>query len=224
LNHRLKTLPEHAALTELAERHSDLSAQHGKLRTDVDDLNREQRKADADVEQVKARRTRDRERVDKGLVGDPKQLQAMQHEIESLNKRISDLEDEELEVMERLETAQAQLARVEEELADVEKSIAVQTQARDVSAGDIAGRQKAAQAERDQLAAELPTDLLALYDKLRQQLGGVGAGALSQKRCGGCRLDVGAADLARFASAPPDEVLRCEECNRILIRTADSGL
>jgi predicted nucleic acid-binding Zn-ribbon protein len=224
LSHRLKTLPEHAALVELTQRREDVAVELGQTQTEVDDLTREQRKADADVEQVKARLSRDRERLDTGVVTDPKQIQAIQHEIETLHKRISDLEDEELEVMERLEDAQRRLDQLTSDLADIDQRTQDQTAARDGAAGDIASRRNDAQAERDKLAAEIPADLLALYDRLRTQLGGVGVGALHQKRCGGCRLEVGAADLAGIAEAPSDEVLRCEECNRILVRTADSGI
>src|SRR5699024_3918522 len=96
--------------------------------------------------------------------------------------------------------------------------------ARDEAAGEITAQQQHSQSERDQIAADIPADLLALYDRLRAQLGGVGAGELEHKRCGGCQLAVGAGDLARYAAAPPEEVLRCEECNRILVRTDDSGI
>ncbi len=201
-----------------------MSSRLGRAETEVADLGREQRKADADVEQVKARRTRDRERIDGGAVSDPKQLQAMQHEVVALDRRISDLEDEELVVMERLEAAQRQYADLAAELAEIEKSGADQLVARDTAAADIATQEQEARAERDALVGEIPADLLALYEKLRGQLGGVGVGALHQKRCGGCQLDVGAADLARMATAPSDEVLRCEECDRILVRTAESGI
>ena len=224
LAHRLKTLPEHAALVELAERRADVAARHGRAQTEVEDLMRDQRKADADVEQVKARLARNRDRVDGGLVGDPKQLQAMQHEIETLHRRISDLEDEELAVMERLEEAQIRLAELGSELADLEASGAKQQESRDAAAAEIAETRADAAAERELLAAQIPEPLLALYDKLRAQLGGVGVGAVHQRRCGGCRLDIGAADLARMASTPSDEVLRCEECNRILVRTFESGI
>ena len=82
LDHQLKNMPEHAALVALSERTTDVSARLGQAQTEVDDLAREQRKADADVEQVKTRRERNQQRIDGGLVGDPKQLQAMQHEID----------------------------------------------------------------------------------------------------------------------------------------------
>jgi hypothetical protein len=224
LDHRLKKLPEHAALAVLAERRVEVSSRLGNVQTDVADLERDQRKADADVEQVRTRRTRNRERIDSGVVSDPKQLQAMQHEIGALDKRIRDLEDEELAVMERLEVAQSERDDLARELAEVEKNEAEQLAARDNAAGEIAEKQQRARAERETLAADIPGDLLALYERLRGQLGGVGVGELRQKRCGGCQLDVGTAELARMATLPPDEVLRCEECNRILVRTAESGI
>ncbi len=224
LAHRLATLPETLALVALTDRHEDLAARQGRLQTEVDDLGREQRKADADVEQVKSRRRRNQERIDAGQVGDPKQLQAMQHETETLERRVSDLEDIEIVVMERLETAQAQFSEQARELDRLAAEIAVTTATRDAAAADIARQRSDAEAERAILAAEVPEPLKALYDKLRAQLGGVGVGMIQHKRCTGCQLNIGAADLARMAAAPSDEVLRCEECNRILVRTDRSGL
>lgn len=217
-------MPEQVALDALAERRTDVSTRHGHLQTEVADLAREQRKADADVEQVKTRRERNQQRITAGVVGDPKQLQAMQHETETLARRISDLEDLELEVMERLETAQGELDRLTSELADLDEQLVAKEKERDEVARDIADTQTDALAEREKLAADIPANLLAVYDRLREQFGGVGVGALHHKRCGACQLEVGAADLARMTAAPRDEVLRCEECNRILVRTPESGL
>jgi predicted nucleic acid-binding Zn-ribbon protein len=173
---------------------------------------------------VKTRRERNQQRIDGGTVGDPKQLQAMQHEIVALDKRITDLEDEELMVMERLEGAQRERSELTTELAEINQTGSEQLVARDAAAAELTAQQQQSRAERDKLAADIPADLLALYERLRAQLGGVGVGALHQKRCGGCQLNVGASELARFATAPTDEVLRCEECNRILVRTDESGL
>ncbi|MGI8700645.1 MAG: zinc ribbon domain-containing protein [Nocardioidaceae bacterium] len=224
LAHRLAHLPAAVAVSELTEQRSDLATRHGRLQTEVEDLGREQRKADADVEQVKSRRTRNRQRIDAGLVGDPKQLSAMQHEVESLDRRISDLEDVEIAVMERVETAQALLAALASQIAALDAQIADRTVERDAATADIDRERSDAEAERRSLAADVPEPLLTLYSKLRSQLGGVGVGAIQHKRCSGCRLDIGAAELARIAAAPSDEVLRCEECNRILVRTHESGL
>ena len=190
----------------------------------MNDLGRDQRKADADVEQVKARRDRNRQRIDTGAVSDPKQLQALQHEMATLERRISDLEDEDLAVMEALEDAQREMDGAAAELAQVEAAGAEALKRRDAAVADINGEQAAARHERSQLAEGMPPDLLQLYERLRRQLNGVAVGALHRGRCGGCRLNVGAAELARMATAPGDEVLRCEECSRILVRTGESGV
>ncbi|HET9761246.1 MAG TPA: C4-type zinc ribbon domain-containing protein [Nocardioidaceae bacterium] len=190
----------------------------------VDDLTREQKKADQDVEQVKARRTRDQDRMDKGLVTSPKDLERMQQELVSLSRRISELEDTELEVMEQLETAQAERARLTERLAAIEARTTELTVSRDATAGDVTQEAGQVTDQRKVVADGVPADLLALYEKVRAQKGGVGAAALRARRCGGCSLELTAADLGTIAKAPLDEVLRCEECNRILVRTSESGI
>ncbi|MGH3446187.1 MAG: zinc ribbon domain-containing protein [Nocardioidaceae bacterium] len=217
-------MPELAVLADLTERHRDVEHRHGKAQTDATDLAREQRKADADVEQVKTRRARNQERIDQGLVSDPKQLQAMQHEVTTLDHRVGELEDVELEVMERLESTQTELTSLAAELSELDDSIGEQEAARDSASAELTEKRSEAKAERQRLVAEIPENLLTQYDKLRAQFDGVAVGALHQKRCGGCRLDIGAAELARIADAPSDEVVRCEECNRILVRTDESGV
>ncbi|MBA2445783.1 MAG: hypothetical protein H0V49_10695 [Nocardioidaceae bacterium] len=224
LVHRLNSLPEQTALAQLARRRTDVAEAEGRTRTEVEDFAREQRKADADVEQVKSRRARDKQRIDQGTISDAKQLTALQHEVQSLDKRISDLEDSELEVMERLEDGQARLARLGTELAEIESEAADLMRARDAAVSAIAEKQAVTAAERETLAAAIPEALLALYEKLRAHLGGVGVGAVHHGRCGGCHLDIGASVLAEMAATPSDEVLRCEECSRLLVRTHESGL
>jgi uncharacterized protein len=77
---------------------------------------------------------------------------------------------------------------------------------------------------RNAIAAQEPPELLDLYEKLRAQHGGVGAAALRRGRCEGCHLSLNTVDLNSIRAAAPDEVLRCEECRRILVRNAESGL
>ena len=66
--------------------------------------------------------------------------------------------------------------------------------------------------------------LLALYAKIREASGGIGAAELRQRRCGGCRLELNQLDLSSIRAAAADDVVRCEECRRILVRTPESGL
>jgi len=224
LAHQLRTMPEIAQLEDNETRRKQLDDRARDLRVAVDDLTAEQRKADADVEQVKTRRERDRSRMEQGLITNPKDLERMGHELESLERRINSLEDTELEVMERLEETQTELEKVTSELAGFDERTLTLTTARDQKSGGIRDEVTTLERERAAAAADLPEDLTALYQRLREQKNGVGAAALIRGECGGCRLSMNAADLRAMAAAPSDEVIRCEECQRILVRTADSGL
>lgn len=224
LRHQLRTLPEAREFTEVETERAQAADQVRDARIAVEDLTREQRKADADVEQVRTRRTRDRERMDAGLVSNPKDLQRMQQELVSLDRRISELEDIELEVMERLESAQQELERLEGRVEELDVRAAEVAAARDKKAAAIEEEQRKVAADRKTTADGLPEDLMTLYARIREQKGGVGAAPLRARRCGGCSLELTAADLGVIAKAPTDEVLRCEECNRILVRTSESGI
>lgn len=224
LRHQLATIPEAALLAELTARREQVDGAARDLRVEVADLTTEQKRADADVEQVKARRERDQTMIDAGAVADPKALQRMLGELESLQRRISDLEDVEIEVMERLETAQASLTERTAELEKLDRDIEALGHTRAHKAGELDQEVAAVAAERKITASGVPADLLALYEKLREQKGGVGAAALRRRECTGCRLSLNPSDLAAIAAAPADDVIRCEECSRILIRTGESGL
>jgi uncharacterized protein len=220
----LAHLPETKELEALAAERNEVDSQARDAQIRVDDLTREQKKADADVEQVKSRRTRDQDRMDRGLVSNPKDLARMQEELVSLARRISDLEDTELDVMERLEEAQQERSALADRLAAIDTRVSELTASRDAGAGETTAELASTTEKREAVASELPSDLLALYDRIRAHKDGIGAAALRQRRCGGCRLEVTAADRDAIAKASPDEVVRCEECGRILVRTAESGL
>jgi len=224
LRHQRRSLPEHARLTELAAARDRIDGEALDARIVVDDLTTEQTKVDADVEQVKARRQRDQHRIDQGLISNPKDIQRMQQEMVSLERRITSLEDEELEVMARLEDAQRSLDDATGQLSRTESEIAATTQARDAKLADLDRDLGALDAQRDPLASQIPDDLMSLYARLRESKGGVGAALLRARRCEGCNLDLDNAELAVIRSAGDDDVIRCEECSRILVRTSESGL
>jgi len=224
LRHQRAKLPELAEIAELTAKRGDVDNLARDVRITVDDLTAEQKKVDLDVEAVKTRRTRDRDRMDQGLITNPKDLERMQHELVSLERRISTLEDEELEVMEKLEEAQAELAKLEGMVAETDERLVALAAARDERLGDLDVRLQDVQGRRGPAAEGLPEDLLALYGRLREQKGGVGAAALRARECGGCRLTIDSVELTRIKGLPEDEVVRCEECQRILVRTAESGL
>jgi uncharacterized protein len=224
LRHQRGTLPVHDDLAALTMTRRDLGDQARDARIAVDDLTAEQTKVDADVEQVRARRDRDRSRMDQGLISNPRDLERMQHEMESLERRITTLEDEELEVMARLEDAQRTLDELTEQLADADVRNTKLEEARDTRYAEIDAELAEVAAQRGPVAEGVPDDLMALYDRLRAAKNGVGAAALRARQCSGCMLTLDNAELAVIRAAAEDEVLRCEECQRILVRTDESGL
>lgn len=223
LAHRRDHLPELAELAQADERIATLRDDVVRAETEVSDLDREQQRVDRDVEQVRARAEKDQARLDSGAAG-AKELESLQHEVESLARRQRTLEDQELEVMERREEAEGRLsqARAAFESSSTER-------------GEIESRKNAAfeeidtsrqqrEDERKTIASDIPTDLLALYEKVRGQSGGVGAAALRGRRCEGCRIELAGSELNAVRQAAADDVVRCENCRRILVRTPESGL
>jgi predicted nucleic acid-binding Zn-ribbon protein len=192
--------------------------------TEESDTAREQIKSEQDVDQVRQRATRDQQRLDSGAATSPKDLENLQREIASLAKRQSDLEDVVLEVMERRESAQERVAELTERVGSVQSKIDDATARRDAAFEQIDGEVATVTKEREVIAASVPADLLKLYDKLREQQGGVGAAKLYARSCQGCRQELAITELNEIRKAAPDTVIRCENCRRILVRTSESGI
>jgi predicted nucleic acid-binding Zn-ribbon protein len=224
LAHRRREVPQVAELAALEVRAAELRDHEVAVRTAVSDLEREMTKAEADVAQVRDRITRDQGILDAGAVHSARQLEDLQREIDSLRRRVSDLEDAELEVMEKLEDAQARAAAATADVAAVAESRVAAERARDAAFADIDAEVARVEGERARVVPEIPADLLALYDRIRQTSGGLAAAALHRGRCQGCQLTLTPADLSRIRAEAVDAVVRCEECRRILVRTDESGL
>ena len=223
LRHQRAHLPELAEITALEKERTALTDQVRDARIVVDDLTVEQAKADREVEQVKTRRERDRNRMDTGQITNPKDLERMQHELVSLERRITTLEDAELEVMEQLEEAQQVLDGLGIRADDIDARLAELVTRRDEKRTGIDASLDEVAAARGPAIEGMPEDLLALYERLREQKG-IGAALLRARQCGGCNMTLDASELSRIRSADPEEVIRCEECQRILVRTDESGL
>lgn len=223
LAHRRSTLPELAALAEREKRGAELHNEAIDAETLLADIVDEQRKLENEVDAVRTRASRDDQRLQSG--GLPaKELESLQHEVTSLARRQSALEDDLLEVMERHEEADTQLAGLTSARTALDAERADLAAARDAAFAEIDAAAAQRTAERGAIAGELPADLLALYEKAREHGGGVGAAMLRQRRCEGCRIELSGAELSAVRAAEPDAVVRCEECRRILVRTAESGL
>ncbi|MFV2083078.1 zinc ribbon domain-containing protein [Micromonospora sp. LOL_021] len=223
LAHRRRTLPEHAELDALARELSALEDERVRAQVAVDDLDRDIARLERDVDQVRARKDKDQARLTAGS-GPARELEALQHELASLTRRQTELEDAELELMEQRETAQAALDQVTGRIDSTRQRRAEVEQTRERTLAEIASEEQFKTSARAPLAGDLPADLVALYDKIRENSGGLAAALLRAGRCGGCRLELSATERGRIKAADPAEVLRCEDCRRIMVRTAESGL
>ncbi|MCU0279229.1 MAG: C4-type zinc ribbon domain-containing protein [Candidatus Nanopelagicales bacterium] len=193
-----------------------------ETRTQVKDLEREIARAEADVETVRARVTRDQQTMDSGTAT-PKQLTDIQHELESLARRQAELEDVELAIMERLEVTSAGLREADEQLQQARAQADELAAQWDRRADEIAAETAALDERRAAVVAGLPGELVKLYDRVSERTG-QGAALLRFGRCGACQLVLSSSDLDRVRAAEPDDVVRCEECGAIMVRTAESGL
>ena len=221
--HARTHLPQLAELADLEGKRRLLDDQLVRSRTELGDVQREVRKAEADVQLVRDRAARDQARLDAGT-GTAKDLQAIQHELTSLARRQNELEDVELEVMERAEAAEHDVAELERGMAELDERIAALAASRDEALATLDAEAQQVGGPRGEVSSEVGEDLVALYEKIRTSAGGTGAAALRQRRCGGCQLELNPVDLQRIRVADEDEVIRCEECRRILVRTPESGL
>ncbi|RHA37544.1 zinc ribbon domain-containing protein [Cellulomonas rhizosphaerae] len=221
LAHKRRTLPELARLAELDSQLDDLHTALVTSQTAVSDLRREVAKAEADVEQVRSRAARDQARLDSGQ-GSPKDLQAIQHELETLGRRQSNLEEVELEVMERLEAHETALAEVTVAHDALVARRSEVVGERDAAFAEIDAEIATVGGERSGQANGLDAALVTLYERLRGQLGGSGAAALRGRRCEGCRLELNPLDLDVIKKKSDDTVVRCEECGRILVRLPEA--
>jgi uncharacterized protein len=223
LAHRRQSLPEIAELARLEARARELKDAVVVADTALTDLEREQARAERDVDQVRTRIDKDQGRLNAGQVSAAKELASLQSEIESLHKRQADLEEVVLELMERQEGLESSRDALTTERKVITDAQAAAGQTRDAAFAEIDAAAAVAGDKRAEVAADMPADLLALYDKIRAS-SGVGAAMLRRGRCEGCHLSLNTVDLNAIKATPPDDVVRCEECRRILIRTPESGL
>ncbi len=220
LVHRRRTLPEHAALAALAARERTLLDAATAARTLASDLDRALVTAEEGVRQVRERATRNQARLDAGAGA--KDATALQRDLTALARRQGELEEAQLEVMERAEAAQAQVAAVTADLEALAVERAALTASRDAALAETAAEGRRVAAARAGAVQGLDAGLIALYERLRAA-SGLGAAALQGAQCGGCRTTLSVTELSRARAQPPDAVVRCEECERILVRVDPGG-
>jgi predicted nucleic acid-binding Zn-ribbon protein len=222
LAHRLRSLPQTAELASLGERDTAVRGRRAEALGVLEVARTELGRIESDVEVVEKRIARDADRL--AHTSSMKDVQALEAELASLRKRLSDLEDVELVVMEKVEAAESHVAGIDRELAELAEAVASLEAARDEAAGGLGTEREQTERDRATIAGTVPEDLLRFYEDRRVRGGGVGAALLQHRTCGGCTITLTGSDLEAVRRSAPDEVLQCPECDRILVRTAESGL
>ncbi|MEV6073091.1 C4-type zinc ribbon domain-containing protein [Nocardia sp. NPDC052001] len=222
IEHRRKVLPEEQEVQRLEAERTARKDASVKVEILIDDLDRDIRKLEGEIDAVRKREDRDRGMLTSGSVG-AKQLSELQHELTSLERRRKVLEDDEIDVMERREAAAADHAHAGANLDKAEADLIDAERRRDDAVADLNVAQQRCESDRAALSGSFPADLLAAYEKQRATAG-IGAALLQARRCGACRIELDRGEISRIAKAAPDAVVRCPECNAILVRTKHSGL
>ena len=216
-NTKLKSLPEIEQLLHIEKRIATATEELAVVQAESDQIALELRRGEVDVETVTDRIKKDEARLASGNAT-PKELEQLQHEVGTLKKRQESLEEIELEIMIRSDAITSRSNTLTTDLASLQ-----------TLKDEISGRLKTATDEinkviadkntaRNLVANQIEKPLLELYEKIRGNGGGVGAAALVGNKCNGCNLAINAVEMDRIKSLAKDELLRCEECRRILVR------
>lgn len=216
VDHRAANLAEQQEFERVQALYQEANDQLAVVGIALEDLDGEIAKLESEIDSVRQREDRDRTLLQGGTVN-AKQLSELQHELETLERRQSSLEDSLLEVMERREELQRQQSEHLARIDALQNELSAAQLARDAALVDIENVRQVSAGRRTELASLLNADLVALYEKQRAG-GGAGAGLLQGKRCGACRIEIDRGEMARILAADDDEVLRCPECGAILLR------
>jgi predicted nucleic acid-binding Zn-ribbon protein len=218
LQHRRRTLPELESL-ETARR--DLTAARSaetECATRLRSVRSSQKEAEDHASLLDDKAAEVQTSLYDGSVTSHKELEALQVEHAMLKEHQAEYEDRALELMEQAEPLESELAGHAAAVAALEGEIERLGQAITVAEAEIDVEVEQVTAERAQAAGGVPAEILAAYDTLRRQLGGVGAARLLGARCEGCHLEIPSAQLEGVRKAPPDALVTCPECFRILVR------
>jgi predicted nucleic acid-binding Zn-ribbon protein len=214
--HRRAHLPEFQRYDEVQAEHRTANDRVAALQLALEDLQAQVTRFESEIDAVRQREDRDRSLLQSGTP-DAKQLSDLQHELATLQRRQSSLEDSLLEVMEQREELQINQNRELTTIDSLQAELASVQQTRDAALAEIDTASEDRVERRTQLMAGLDSELAELYERQRSSAG-VGAGLLQGKRCGACRIELDRGELARISAAADDDVLRCPECRAILLR------
>lgn len=218
LVHRRQHLPSRGELDEVMGELGRLEASIAEVGGRRHELGRGQQRLEDEITALTDKATQHDKTLYSGTVGNPRELQALQDEIAALKRRISQLEDQELELMEQIEPLDAELAVASARRTALDdRAAGLRAQIAEEEVG-IEAQLVQVREERAAIAGEVAPELLAEYETLRPQSGGIAIARLVGGSCGGCHLGLSAVEIDRIKKLPPDAPARCEECGRLLAR------
>lgn len=218
LRHQRARLPERTELAALEKRSRELQVLMAQTMARLEAVEARQAAMESDADLIGGRIREIEKRMYSGEVSATRDLLAMTAEIETLKARRSSLEDEALAAMEEAEPLAEEMTRLQAEdgalasQADGLRSTIAAAEA------DLDAQVGAEAASRSQVAQQVPAELLVTYEKLRSSLGGIGAARLVGTSCSGCHLTLPASEVARLKREPPEALVLCDQCGRILVR------
>jgi uncharacterized protein len=217
LRHRRDTMPERAELiaraAELRQKESERAVVGGRHRSVL----AEERRIDDEAQAVGERADEVNKRLYSGTTTSPRELQAMQADIDMLHRRRSDLEDEELEVMEQRETLDAELAALDAGIAALQATAAQLSQTITETEAEIDEEIAREHAARADLAQPIRETLLRDYERRRAQNRGAGAARLVGTTCQACHLTVPSTEAEQIRRGAGSVIAYCDNCSAILV-------
>ncbi len=219
LRHRRSNLAERAGVAAAEAAAVAAKRSHEEMTARLAELAASQAELEAQLATTEARAAAVLARLRSGEITAARDLVRFGEEADHLQERASGLEDQAFAALVEREAAEAALAARAQVL---ETAVAAVRRQRAELAGaeeEVGAELARVLAARSAQAGAVPAAMLARYDQLRAHLGGTGAARLEDGRCTGCHLALSPRDLDDARRAPPDEVLTCQACGRILVRS-----
>ena len=217
LRHRRDTLPERAALESVQAEQEVVGQQAAEATARREEVAREEQRFDDEARSLEDKAAEVERRMYSGEVTSPRELQALQADVDQLRRHRQGLEDRELEVMERRESLDTAVADLRRRAAELDAETERLGGALGEVEGEIDGEMAVERSARDEIAAAVDDGLLADYEQCRHRARGMGAARLNANTCQGCHLSIPSVEAERIRKSPPGTVAHCDNCGCILV-------
>ncbi|MEE9366552.1 MAG: hypothetical protein V3W44_07695, partial [Dehalococcoidales bacterium] len=129
-----------------------------------------------------------------GKIKNPKELSSLQHEVELWKAKRNGLETKDLEIMEKVETVEAGIATLNQELEEINAGWQREQEGLRSEKAALEGSLNDLKQKRQTLAAEVDSKVLTLYEQLRKNKG-LAVARVEQGICRGCRISLPSSEL-----------------------------